>query len=255
MKKIITIVLTIIILLIIIPKLLPVKRETANIIYDMENGSQTIELVIPKYSFLTKQDYQNKLNLRTTSIQSSKKINKLIQKELSSYTKINCNNTTYYYNNNLDFTIKKYQIKNYLIYTNIYYEYSFGNYCNKLNLTDSEIINLNTTYKLSNKNKEYNYNISLQTGYNSDSNTAKLEIYITDIKTKNIIFSDKSIGNIELIDNKTKLKYTKETYLTNNSELSKELFFIIDNKNTLYLDNDYLFKYINTDIILQSNSN
>ena len=81
------------------------------------------------------------------------------------------------------------------------------------------------------------------------------KIYITDIKTKNIIFSDKSIGNIELIDNKTKLKYTKETYLTNNSELSKELFFIIDNKNTLYLDNDYLFKYINTDIILQSNSN
>ena len=58
-----------------------------------------------------------------------------------------------------------------------------------------------------------------------------------------------------MIDNKTKLKYTKETYLTNNFELSKELFFIIDNKNTLYLDNDYLFKYINTDIILQSNSN
>lgn len=255
MKKIITIVLTIIILLIIIPKLLPVKRETANVIYDTENGSQTIELVIPKYSFLTKQDYQNKLNLRTTSIQSSKSIKKLIQKELSSYEIIKCNNSSYYYNQEHNFTIKNYQIKNNILYTTVYYEYDFGNYCNKSSLLPDEIIDLSTTYTLSDKNKSYKYNISLQTGYNSNKNKAKLSIYITDIKTKNIIFSDKSIGTIELTNNNTLLKYTKDKNLTNNKEIGDNLIFQIDNINTLYLENKFLSKYIKNDIILQSNSN
>lgn len=57
-----------------------------------------------------------------------------IKKEFNTYRKINCNGKEYYYNDintKDDYTIIDYGIKNYILYNNIYYKYSLGNYCEK----------------------------------------------------------------------------------------------------------------------------
>jgi hypothetical protein len=81
-------------------------------IYDKTNGSQTVELGIPKFSFFKQ---ENDKSYSYKNIRSNKVLTKEIKEFLNTLEHISCNNTTYYYDSKNKFSIIDYSIKNHYI--------------------------------------------------------------------------------------------------------------------------------------------
>lgn len=131
MKKNLKLIISIFILLIILILFLIFKNLSLGyykqiIIYDFEVGSQTVELGVPKLSFMSK---VNDKSYSYKNIRDNRVLTKEIKKYLNTLNQLKCNNTIYYYDNKNDFTIIDYSVKNNILYNTISYEVRYGDYC------------------------------------------------------------------------------------------------------------------------------
>ena len=122
----IAIVLGVLLVTIILLKIIPLGYEIEFTIYDMTDGSKTVELGIPKLSFLKK---ENDRSYSYKNIRGNKVLKKEVNDFLNTLEKIKCNNTTYYYDKENDFTIIEYSVKNNIVYNTISYQIRYGDYC------------------------------------------------------------------------------------------------------------------------------
>ena len=139
-KKVIIIISIIIltsILLFFVSQILPLGYYKEQIIYDTTNGSQTIELGIPKLSFMKK---ENDKSYSYKNVRGNKVLTKEVKEFLNTLEPIECNDTTYYYNSENDFTIIDYSVKNHYIYNTISYRVVDGDYCYNNKLGEKDII-------------------------------------------------------------------------------------------------------------------
>ena len=87
---------------------IPLGYNKISTINGNKNKTQTIELGIPKLSFMKK---ENSKNYSYKNIRSNKILAKEMKSYLNTLNKINCNNTTYYYDAKNKFTIINYSVK------------------------------------------------------------------------------------------------------------------------------------------------
>ena len=113
-------------------KTLYLGYHKVSMIYEQENGSQTIELGIPRLSFMAK---ENDKSYSYKNLRGQKVLEKEIKDYLNTLEKRNCNNTKYYYDKENDFTIIDYSVENHFFYHTISYDVRYKDYCfqNKIN--------------------------------------------------------------------------------------------------------------------------
>lgn len=128
---IIIIALIIVIVAFIIFRNVQLGYNKISMIYDKEEGSQTIELGVPKLSFMKK---ENDKSYSYKNIRSNKVLNNEVKSYLNTMEKIECNDTTYYYDSKNDFTIINFSINDHILYNTISYEVRYGNYCFNLQM-------------------------------------------------------------------------------------------------------------------------
>ncbi|HIT10615.1 MAG TPA: hypothetical protein IAC24_03345 [Candidatus Onthousia faecigallinarum] len=134
-KKIVILVvlLLILILLIVLLKTVSLGYEVEYTIYDEETGSQTVALGVPKLSFFKK---ENGNHYSYKSIRGQKVLEQEMESFLDTLEEISCNDHTYYYDQENDFTILKATVVNHFLYHTISYEVRYGNYCSNQNLSE-----------------------------------------------------------------------------------------------------------------------
>lgn len=129
MKKIKFILSFIIFLVIalVILRNIPFGSRTIYIYFDLaDNSERTVEIQIPVLSIDTQ---NNAYEISVMSFSSKWVVEKEMDKILSAYTKVTCNDKDYYYDKDYDFTITEYEIDNQYLYSTINYKYEFGNHC------------------------------------------------------------------------------------------------------------------------------
>ncbi len=240
-KKIALIMLPIVIIIcIILFKLIPFGYDVNHVRYN-HNDNKLINLGIPKFSFLMKNNenvYSYK-NLRGKNILKSE-----MKNYLNTLKHISCNNTTYYYDSDANITFIDYSVKGNFIYNTISYNIRNGNYCNTLQIKEyneklgalnafktlySEDSNLIVYFlpKYENKNNENEWTATLEIRYISE-NESKI------IETSSGTFE---IKGDELIYYRTKINNSDESISVPN--VSK---FVIKN-HKLILKENYLENY------------
>lgn len=127
-KLLIVIPVGMILLIIILLKTLPLGYDIESIIYDRTDGSQAVELGVPKLSFLKK---ENDRSYSYKNIRGNKILKKEVNAFLNTLEKTKCNNTTYYYDKESDFTIIAYSVKSNVLYNTISYQIRYGDYCHQ----------------------------------------------------------------------------------------------------------------------------
>ena len=147
-------------------------------------------------------------NASFKSIRSTFSIKKELEKELKNYEKVNCNNKTYYYNKNQDFTITEYYVNNGFIFNNFSITFDKGNLCSSsitiINI-EGHMINKTITNKeeidliiLAIDNKEEKDGILDVTKYNY-----KLQIINDDTLDQEwLLWIDKNSVNAMIMDSK-----------------------------------------------------
>lgn len=260
-NKILTIVIILLLIIIYITfKNLYLGYNIKTVNYSHSN--RNINIGVPKTSFMMKHNdrsYSYK-NLRNYHI---------VENEVKNYLKTlkysTCNNTIYYYNEKDNFSIINYSIKDYVLYNTISYEIVNNDYCflEKLSEYEEKLGGLKRFHTL-NKGP-----ISLEEDWNT-----KLDVILIDnVKTDNEIYNfkatlevvlykrltnktytthylEKSIGNIEIKDDK--LYYYREEITKNdkNLKIPEVSTFLIENTNLILLDN-YLNDYYKDRVILK----
>lgn len=91
-----------------------------------DETNKTIELGVPKLSFMKK---VNEKNYSYKNLRSNKLLTKEVKSYLNTLEATKCSDSTYYYNSKYDYTIIDYSIKNHHIYNTISYSTFDGNYC------------------------------------------------------------------------------------------------------------------------------
>lgn len=228
------------------------KSET----YEYNGNNYKIKLGIPKLSFMKK---QNDKNFSYKNIRNTKILKREIASYLNTLEKKNCNNTTYYYDRNNNFTILDYSVNNKFIYNTISYSVYYSDLCkteaimtnkNKLgNTTGIYTINGGTVSiqeewdtKFDGTFMDNSKVIDTKNGYKFKAN---LNIYLA-IRTPDKKFDTKylemSSGTYEIKDDK--LYYYRENIEQQSDDINipKVSIFKIDG-NTLILQDNYLEKY------------
>lgn len=233
-----------------------------NMIYDMENSSQTIELGVPRLSFMGK---ENDKSYSYKNIRSKKVLTKEVKSYLNTLIKLVCNNTTYYYDSKNDFTIINYSIKNHLLYNTISYEVRYGDYCfsSKISEYAKKLGGIarfhmynNLVFSLS-EIKEFTPRlvVAFLDGINFKNKefTAKLEVkYLYSISNEGKDISkkeiEKSTGTYEIKDGKLYYTRTNIELQAEDIDIPKTSVFEIKNNQLILVDN-YLSKYDNNIIL------
>ena len=253
--KIIFIILIIIILAVIILLNIPLGYNKISTIYDNENESQTIELGIPKLSFMKK---ENGKNYSYKNIRSNRILVKEIKSYLNTLNKVNCNDTTYYYDDKNKFTIINYSVKKHILYNTISYEVRYGDYCFSKKMDEyADILGgikrfhtLNPNVSLS---KDKTFTPLLVVGFLDDINMDKKEFiatmevrYLTPLPNEWKVVSrkdiEKSTGTYEIKDNKLYYTRTNIELKSDDIDIPKTSVFEIKDKKLILIDN-YLSKY------------
>lgn len=261
-KKIILIsTLVIIILTVIIFRNIQLGYNKISIIYDKENGSQTIELGIPKFSFMKK---ENDKSYSYKNIRNNGVLAREVKLYLNTLTKLKCNDTTYYYDDKNDFTIIDYSIKNRILYNTISYEVRYGDYCfsSKMNEYANILGGIKRFYTYNDKislSEDKEFTPLLVVSFLDDINmekqkfTATLEVrYLTPMPNEWKVVSrkeiEKSTGTYEIKDGK--LYYTRANIelKAEDIDIPKTSVFEIKNQQLILVDN-YLSKYDNNVIL------
>lgn len=97
-----------------------------NLWYDRRKSNSRIRR--PKLSFLKK---ENDRSYSYKNIRGNKILKKEVNDFLNTLEKTKCNNTTYYYDKENDFTIIEYSVKNNVLYNTISYQIRYGDYCHQ----------------------------------------------------------------------------------------------------------------------------
>ena len=246
----------IILVIIILLKILPLGYDIESIIYDMTDGSQTVELGVPKLSFLKK---ENDRSYSYKNIRGNKILKKEVNDFLNTLEKTKCNNTTYYYDKENDFTIIEYSVKNNILYNTISYQIRYGDYCyeqerSKISEKLGGLERFHTMngdgFELS-PDKEFTPRlvVTFLDSYEKETKEYQAELtayYLTESEEEwNKIQSkmlEKSTGTFEIKENK--LYYTRTEIEEKSSDITipKISVFEIENKELKLLDN-YLSSY------------
>lgn len=264
MRKKIIILIPIIILVVIIVSFLVFRNvhlgyDKTSMIYDKTDGNQTIELGIPKLSFMAK---ENDKSYSFKNIRSNRVIKKEIKEFLETLEPTQCNNTTYYYDKENDFTIIDYSVKNYFFYNTISYRVSSGSYCflekvkeyGNLLGGSNRFHTLNSEFKLSEDVKfEPRLVVAFldNTDVKNQQFNAKLDVYYLSpipnewksVARKEI---ESSTGTFEIKDDKLYYTRTEIKKSSDDVKIPNVSIFSIDNGKLVLID-DYLSTY--TDII------
>lgn len=227
-----------------------------------ERAEKKISLGIPKMSFMVKENDNSFSfkNLRNASI---------LEKELKDYLKTlkysTCNDTIYYYNEEEDYSIIDYSVKNNFIYSTISYSLVNYDYCLDNKITEyANILNGLMKYHLygdgtitKKETKDTKLVIQLMDG-NWSRNIQKYEfemgmkvIYYKNVlnyinnKTDSLSYDiiEESYGTYEIKDNK--LYYYRDQTIKNSAKVKipqTSTFEILEDGNLLLIDN-YLDNY------------
>lgn len=207
--------------------------------------TRKIEIGIPKYSFLLKN------NDRSYSFKNIKKSSNLkleIQEYLQTLEKINCNDTAYYYNKENNYTLLEYKIKNKLIYNTISYELYDGNYCEDLKIEEyNKYIKIGNSYRMGPQVSFKEENIGKfvvevfpQTLIVDNKFQMMMSALIIEKDKANII--ELSKGTYEIKDGKLIYKREEIEYAIDKNIIPEYSIFKIEN-NKLILEENYLNKY------------
>ena len=260
-KKTIFIILVIIIFIGIMLLNIPLGYNKISTINGNKNKTQTIELGIPKLSFMKK---ENSKNYSYKNIRSNKILAKEIKSYLNTLNKINCNNTTYYYDAKNKFTIINYSVKNHILYNTISYEVRYGDYCFSKKMDEYANIlggirrfhTLNSNISLS---KDKAFTPLLVVGFLDDINMDKKEFtatmkvrYLTPIADDWKVVSrkdiEKSTGTYEIKNDKLYYTRTNIELKADELDIPKTSVFKIKDQKLILTDN-YLSKYDNNVIL------
>ena len=233
----------ILMVLIILFKLLPFGYNVMQVEYDNRDGS--INLGVPKYSFLMKHngDSYSFKNLRG---------NNVLKSELKNYVNklehISCNNTAYYYDKESNITIVDYQVVNHFLYNTISYDVRVGNYCSRLKV-DDYIKKLGKMKAFFVYEEEKNIRIHFLPDLSRDGTVFEGKMRVSIWDKDNYLLIEDSTGTYEINGNVL-------TYYRNDIEVQGDNIdipvvsnFIIDNKK-LKLEENYLSSYID-EVILE----
>lgn len=265
-KKIIILTLIVFLILLILYFLvfrnINLGYKKISIIYEKENSSQTVELGVPKLSFMAK---ENDKSYSFKNLRSNKVLIKEVKKFLKTLETLNCNNTTYYYDPKNDFTIVDYSVKNNFVYNTISYRIVYGNYCTQRKLDEYakklgglkryhtmnggkitldkawdsqfEMLFLDEVTKL---NKDYEFKANLKVMYYKRKSEKEFYTYTL----------ENSVGNFQIKDDK--LYYTRTEILERAKDITipNESIFKIENGKLILSDN-YLNNYYDEEIVLK----
>lgn len=255
-KLLIIIPVGMILLIIIILKTLPLGYDIESIIYDMTEGSQTVELGVPKLSFLKK---ENDRSYSYKNIRGNKILKKEVNAFLNTLEKTKCNNTTYYYDKENDFTIIEYSVKNNVLYNTISYQIRYGDYCHqqessKISEKLGGLARLHTMngegIKLS-PDKEFTPRlvVTFLDSYDKEAKKYQAELtayYLTEseegrdkLQGKTL---EKSTGTFEIKEDKLYYTRTEITEKSSDITIPEVAVFEIENKELKLIDN-YLSTY------------
>ncbi len=230
------IILAIIIISFLIFRNIQLGYGKISIIYDKTNGSQTIELGIPKLSFMAK---ENDKSYSFKNIRSNKNLTKEVKDFLKTLELIKCNDTTYYYDKKNNFTIIDYSIKTHFIYNTISYKVSDGNYCEDMNIIEE-------------KNRYEEIFGEVRTfGFYSNENDNKLSIafYIYFPNTRTNEFR----GELAIGSNGSWLEASEGYFIIENNELIYTRTTINKKNDTIVIPEKSVFKIQNKKLILIDN--
>jgi len=249
---IIPICLIFIVLLIIIFKNIYLGYKIVNIDYNYDYGNQEIKIGVPKLSFMMKN------NDRSFSFKNFRGAN-VLESEIKKYLKTlkysACNDSIYYYDEKSDISIINYSLNNKILYSNIDYQISIGDYCHISKLEDySKYIILaheytNTKKTLKNIDLD-DIKISLLDGgfRTSLAKTTEYEFLIRFVvmkpsKDRKVWYIvEDSEGTYEIKDDKLIYYRVNIKDCIDKSIIPKVSTFTIKNKKLL-LDDNYLSKY------------
>lgn len=255
-KLLIIIPVGMILLIIIILKTLPLGYDIESIIYDMTDGSQTVELGVPKLSFLKK---ENDRSYSYKNIRGNKILKKEVNAFLNTLEKTKCNNTTYYYDKENDFTIINYSVKNNVLYNTISYQIRYRDYCHqqessKISEKLGGLARLHTMngegIKLS-PDKEFTPRlvVTFLDSYDKEAKKYQAELtayYLTEseegrdkLQGKTL---EKSTGTFEIKEDKLYYTRTEITEKSSDITIPEVAVFEIENKELKLIDN-YLSTY------------
>lgn len=126
MKRKILIIVVVLLVLYLIFRMIPFGFTKKSFIYDLSDGKQTVILGVPRLSFLGR---ENDRSYSYKNVRSNNVLKKEVKDYLNTLKKVKCNDTTYYYDKDNNFTVINYSIKNNILYNTITYDVRYGNYC------------------------------------------------------------------------------------------------------------------------------
>ncbi len=116
----------IIILLILVFKNIYLGYKIINIDYNYDFTNQKIQLGLPKMSFMMK---NNDRSFSFKNLRGGNVLESEIKKYLKTLKYSTCNDTIYYYDKKSDISIINYKVKDRILYSNIDYQISIGDFC------------------------------------------------------------------------------------------------------------------------------
>lgn len=249
---IIPVCLVITILLIIVFKNIYLGYKIINFDYNYDYGNQKIKLGVPKMSFMMK---NNDRSFTFKNLRGSNVLESEIKKYLKTLNYSTCNDTIYYFDEKSNISIINYEVKSKILFSNIDYQISIGDYCHVSKLEEySKFIILGHEYtnnKMSLKDIDLNtIQVHLLDGGMGTSLTKTSEydflIRFTVMKPSKdrkvwYVIED-SEGTYEIKDNKLIYYRVNLKDCIDKSIIPKVSTFTIKDKK-LILDENYLSKY------------
>ncbi len=223
--------------------------------YDYEN--QKLNIGVPKMSFMMK---INERNISFKNIRNSNVLESEIKKYLKTLKYSVCNDTIYYYNKDSDYSIIEYKVKNNILYSNISYQISIGDYCNTQKMImyqeylggllkrrgiNENLMSINGDILNPTKDDINKIVINLFDEVpNKENNEFRIILRVAKVN-KNLKFDyiEESNGTYEIKNGK--LIYYRDNIIKKSKDINIPNISIFDIKdNKLILENNYLSKYI-----------
>ena len=119
MKRKILIIVVVLLVLYLIFRMIPFGFIKKSFTYDLSDGKQTVILGVPRLSFLGR---ENDRSYSYKNVRGNNVLKKEVKDYLNTLKKVKCNDTTYYYDKDNNFTVINYSIKNNILYNTITYD-------------------------------------------------------------------------------------------------------------------------------------
>ena len=102
MKRKILIIVVVLLVLYLIFRIIPFGFTKKSFTYDLSDGKQTVILGVPRLSFLGR---ENDRSYSYKNVRGNNVLKKEVKDFLNTLEKIECNDTTYYYDKDNNFTV------------------------------------------------------------------------------------------------------------------------------------------------------